>query len=131
MLKTVALSALLAFALGCASALAQTNPPSPDQAAPPAADQTAPPAGSAPAAEPSPGAMDAKPSAKELIASCRADARGKGLKGDEFRSAVNDCVGAQRPKVAARMQCRQQGKAQGKDGDDLKAFVRDCMAQGK
>jgi hypothetical protein len=113
MLKTVALSALFAVALVCTPGLAQTTSPSPDQAAPP------------------PGAMGAKPSAKELISSCRADARTKGLKGDEFKSAVNDCVGAQRPKVAARLQCRQQGKAQGKDGDDLKAFVKDCMAQGK
>jgi|SRR5580700_7067615 len=122
MLKTVALSALFAVALVCTPGLAQTTSPSPDQAAPPP--------DAAPAAEPTPGA-GAKPSAKELISSCRADARTKGLKGDEFKSAVNDCVGAQRPKVAARLQCRQQGKAQGKDGDDLKAFVKDCMAQGK
>jgi hypothetical protein len=126
MLKTVVLSAFFAVAVVCAPALAQTNPPAPDQAAPPPGAAPA-----APAAEPSPGAMGAKPSAKELVASCRADARSKGLKGDEFKSAVNDCVGAQRPKVAARMQCHQQGKAQGKDGDDLKAFVKDCMAQGK
>ena len=123
MLKTVALSALFAVGLVCTPGLAQTTSPSPDQAAPPP--------DVAPAAEPTPGAMGAKPSAKELISSCRADARTKGLKGDEFKSAVNDCVGAQRPKVAARLQCRQQGKAQGKDGDDLKAFVKDCMAQGK
>ncbi|MGO8799558.1 MAG: hypothetical protein ACLQJL_10770, partial [Roseiarcus sp.] len=53
----------------------------------------------------------------------------KGLTGDALKAAVGECVGAQRPKVAARMQCRQQGKAQGLAGDDLKGFVQTCLAQ--
>ena len=75
--------------------------------------------------------MGGKPSAKELIASCRTDARGKGLTGDALKAAVDECVGAQRPKVAARLQCRQQGRAQGLAGDELKAFVQNCVAQGR
>lgn len=47
----------------------------------------------------------------------RSDAKINGLKGDAFKAAVNDCVGAQRLKVAARLQCRQQGKAQGWPAD--------------
>jgi hypothetical protein len=123
MLRTIALSFVFSAALTCSAALAQ-NSPAPDQGAAPAADQGA---GSAAPAAPAGGG---KPSAKELIASCRADAKSKGLTGEARKTAVHDCVAAQRPKAAARLECRQQGKAQGKDGDDLKAFVKDCMAQG-
>ena len=74
--------------------------------------------------------MGGKASSKALIANCRSDAKAKGLRGDELKSAVDECVGAQKPKLAARLQCRQQGKAQGLAGDDLKAFVKTCVAQG-
>ncbi len=122
MFKLIGMSALFVVALACAPAVAQTAPPPADQGPPPgaAADQGPPPGGG----------MGGKQSSKELIAGCRSDAKAKGLRGDELKSAVDECVGAQRPKVAARLQCRQQGKAQGLAGDDLKAFVKTCVAQG-
>lgn len=99
------------------------------------ADQAPPPAGAAPADQgPPPGAAAAapgKPSGKELIASCRADSKAKGLKGDALRAAVDECVGAERPKLAARLQCHQQGKAKGLAGDELKSFVKSCVAEGQ
>ena len=101
-----------------ASCMEESATPPADQGAAPPADQ-----GAAP--------TTGKAKAKALIASCRSDAEAKGLKGAERKTAVHDCVAAQKPKVAARMQCRQQGKAAGKSGDDLKAFVKDCVAQGK
>lgn len=118
MFKTAIFLGLIGGALALSPAFAQSDNPPADQGAPGAA---APGAG---------GSMGAKSSAKDLIASCRSDARAKGLKGDALKSAVNDCVGAQQPKTAARLECRQQGKAQGKSGDDLKAFVKSCVAQG-
>lgn len=124
MFKSIAASGLLVLALACAPALAQTAPP-PDQAPP--ADQSAPTGAAPPAGAPA----TAKPSAKELVAGCRDEAKGKGLKGDAFKASVHDCVAAQRPKLADRMQCRQQGKAQGLADDALKAFVKDCVAQAK
>ena len=126
MLKTTIFLGLIGATLVLSPAFAQSNPP-PDQGPPPAVDQGAPGA----AAPSTGGAMGGgKPSAKDLIASCRNDSRAKGLRGDALKSAVHDCVAAQSPKAAARLDCRLQGKAQGKSGDDLKAFVRSCMAQG-
>jgi hypothetical protein len=125
MLKTIVLSCCFAAALSLSPAFAQNTSPPADQSAPPAADQ-----GAAPAAPAAP-AAGGKQTNKEIMASCRADAKSKGLKGPEFKSSVHDCVAAQKPKLAARMECRQQGKAAGKSGDDLKAFVKDCMAKGQ
>jgi len=132
MFKLIGMSGLLAVALACAPAAAQTAPPPADQGPPPgAASDQGPPPGAASGEAPPPGAaMGGKPSAKELIAGCRSDARAKGLTGDALKAAVDECVGAQRPKVAARLQCRQQGRAQGLAGDELKAFVQNCVAQG-
>ena len=110
MFREIIVSGFLALALACGPAMAQT-------------ETSAPPPGAA---------MGSNSSNKELIASCRAEARAKGLKGDALKSAVDGCVGAQKPEVAARMRCRQQGRAQGiAAGDALKAFVKNCVAQGK
>ena len=114
MLKLLAISGFFAVMLVTMPAVAQSTAPPADQSATPSADQGAP----TPAS-----------TAKALIASCRSDAESKGLKGAERKSAVHDCVAAQNPKVANRMQCRQQAKAQGKSGDDVKAFVKDCMSK--
>ena len=129
MFRLIGLSGVLALALACAPAAAQNAPPAADQGAP-QTDQGPPPGGSADQGPPPGAAPGGKPSAKQLIAGCRSDARAKGLTGDALKAAVGECVGAQRPKVAARMQCRQQGKAQGLAGDQLTAFVKSCVAQG-
>jgi hypothetical protein len=122
MFRPAVLSSIFALALGWTCAQAQTNSPPPDSS-------VAAPAEAQPVS--SPGSMGGKRSNKELIASCRSEARAKGLSGDALKSAVRDCVGAQKPKLAARMQCRQQGKAQGISGDELKSFVKNCLNQGK
>jgi hypothetical protein len=123
MLKSIALCSGLFVLLAFAPVVAQTAAPAPDQSAAPAARSVVPSDAASGSA--------AKPTAKDLIAGCRADARGKGLKGDALKSAVRDCVGAQRPKLAERMQCRQQAKAQGLTDDALKAAVKTCMAAAK
>jgi hypothetical protein len=122
MIRTLVFSG--AFALAAAQSLAQTSAPAPDQSAAPAVGTVVPSAGAA-------AGSAATPTAKELIGACRADARAKGLRGDALKSAVRDCVGAQRPKLAERMQCRQQAKAQGLSGDAMKAAVKTCMAGAK
>jgi len=121
MLKAVVLSFCIASTLLLSPTLAQTTPPPADQGGSPPSDQSAAPGGD----------TGSKPSNKELIASCRADAQSKGLKGPELKSSVHDCVAAQRPKLAARMRCRREGKAQDKIGDELKSFVKECMASSQ
>jgi hypothetical protein len=130
MFKLIGMSGFLAVALACAPAAAQNAPPPADQTAPPPADQGPPPGAASGGAPPPGAAAGGKPTGKELIAGCRSDARAKGLTGAALKAAVDDCVGAQRPKLAARLQCRQQGKAQGLAGDELKSFVQNCVAQG-
>ena len=129
MFKLIGMSALLAVALACAPAARPDTRRRPaDQGRPRrtrARRPAAPPPGSA-----ARGGAGRQTVAKELIAGCRSDAKAKGLTGDALKAAVDECVGAQRPKVAARLQCRQQGKAQGLAGDQLKAFVKTCVAQG-
>lgn len=131
MRKTIVLSGILAAALVCGTAMAQTANPPADQGAPPPSgtgagappDQSAPPPGPA---------TGAPLSNKDLVASCRKDAQAKGLRGDALRSAIGDCVSAQNPRLGARIRCVQQGKSQGvAAGDAMKAFVRNCVAQGQ
>ena len=63
---------------------------------------------------------------KEVRAECKADAEAKGLKGDDKRKAMMECVVKQRPDLAAKEQCRMDGFAKGLRKDELKAFVKDC-----
>lgn len=131
LLKSVVLPGLLAGALLCGQAMAQTD--SAPAGAPPAANPGVP-SVTAPAVAPAPagGATSGAPTNKEIIAGCRNDAQAKGLKGPDLQSAVRDCVSAQKPKLAARMACAQQGRAQGvAKGDAMKAFVKNCLGQGQ
>jgi hypothetical protein len=116
-------AASIAFAV---PAFAQTTPP-----APAAAPATTPsPATAAPMAVPISTTKDGKPKAKEVRKACAADAKAKGLKGDDKRKAEMDCVVKERPDLAAKEQCRMDGKAKGLKKDELKSFVKDC-AKGK
>ena len=65
---------------------------------------------------------------KEMIKACRTEAKGKGLKGAEMKSAMMDCVSKQSPKAAGILKCRMEAKDKGmKPGsDDMKAYVKDC-----
>ena len=130
MLKTVVLSELLTVGLMCGQPMAQTVSPSPGT--PPTTDQETPPATAPQAAPPAGAAATPNLSNKEIVAGCKNDARAKGLRGAALRSAIDDCVGAQNPTLAARMRCSQQGKAQGvARGNSMRAFIRNCLAQGK
>ena len=71
-----------------------------------------------------------RPKGKEVRAECKADAELKGLKGDDKRKAMMECVVKQRPDLAAKEQCRMDGFAKGLRKEELKAFVKDC-AKGK
>jgi hypothetical protein len=131
MFKLITVSSFLALALVCLPASAQTAAPV-DQTAPP---EPGPPPGAASGdgAAPTPGAgqgMKPPGAVKELVAACKSDAKGKGLRGDELKKAVNDCVALQRPDVAARRQCHEKGKSQGLSGPELKTFVRNCKTAG-
>ena len=65
---------------------------------------------------------------KELMQTCRTQAKGQGLSGKDMRQAVMDCVVKEHPGMAGRLKCRMAGMDKGlKPGDDLKAFVKDCM----
>jgi hypothetical protein len=118
MFRTIVMSGFIAATLACGLSFAQTR----DEGPSPEGDLQEP-AGAAPA-------MGSAPSARQLIASCRSEARAKGLSGEAFRSALDECVGAQRPRAAARLHCRQEGRAQGMSGDALRGFVKSCASQG-
>jgi hypothetical protein len=123
MLRMNVAMTFFALVLSATAAIGQTPSTSSDQA--PAANQGPTPG---PGGESQSGASK-PPTNKELIADCVAQAKTKGLKGAERQKAVNDCIAAQKPKLAARRECRQQGKAQGLSDDALKQFVTTCMNQ--
>lgn len=111
--------ALVATVLLALPAFAQT--PAPDAGGPVAA----PPAAGAPGDEPA--GRGGKAKLKEMMTSCRSDAKAQGLKGPDKKKAVMDCVVKQRPELAGRLQCRQDGVAKGLKKDELKAFVKECV----
>ena len=118
MLKNIWTPSLLVLAMAGAPAAAQTGGPPADQA--PAGS------GASPLASPSGVPMGGKTPVKTLVAGCRANAKSQGLKAEAFLTAVDQCVAAQRPKVAARMGCRQRGRKQGLAGTKLKEFINTC-----
>ena len=124
MFKQIVMSGCLVFALAGLPARAQTAASPTDQmpvASPPST-----------AASSSAVPMGGTSSVEDLKAGCRSEAKGQGLKGPAFQKAVLDCVGAQQPKVAARMTCRQKGMKNGlKPGPELKQFVKTCMSMPK
>jgi hypothetical protein len=121
--KQIVTSGFVVIAMGGMSAMAQTAPPPADQQ--PSAGG-GPPPGLAP---PSGAPMGGKPSVKALKADCRARAKSQGLTAAAFQTSVQNCVGAQRPRAAARMACREQGKQQALSGSALTNFVKTCMSQ--
>ena len=120
MLKNIWTPSLLVLAMAGAPAAAQTGGPPADQA--PAGS------GASPLASPSDVPMGGKTPVKTLVAGCRANAKSQGLKAEAFLTAVDQCVAAQRPKVAARMGCRQRGRKQGLAGTKLKEFINTCAS---
>jgi hypothetical protein len=113
-----ALFAILASALYAGAAFAQTAAPSATPA--PAA-----------AATPAAAAEGAKPKKKEVLASCRDEAKSQGLKGDARKAAVQECFVKQRPDLAAWEKCRTDPQMKGKDKDERKALMKECLKNNK
>ncbi len=63
---------------------------------------------------------------RALRASCRDEAKSKGLTGPAKREAASTCVVRQRPDLAGREQCRSEGFGKGLRKEELHAFVKDC-----
>ena len=109
-MKTI-LAAVFAFGLAATGALAQTEPPSPED-------------------RPSPSGASPRTANQELIANCRAEAKAQGARGPAMKEAVEACVEKENPKLAKRIGCRQQAKAQGiADKDQMRAYVRSCLGR--
>jgi hypothetical protein len=111
---------VLASALYAGAALAQT-------ASPPAAPA---PAETAPTAT-APIAAGAKQKPKEVLASCREEAKSQGLKGDARKTAVQECVVKQRPDLAAWEKCRTDPEMKGNPKDERKALMKECLKNNK
>jgi len=115
-MKTSAL-AIFVSALYASSAFAQAPAP-----AAPAASNASP---TAPAAE------GTKPKPKEILASCRDEAKTQGLKGDARKQAVQECFVKQRPDLAAWEKCRTDPQMKGKEKDERKALMKECLKNSK
>jgi hypothetical protein len=99
--------AVMLAAVFATSALAQSPPPPP---APPPAAAPGAPVGAAPPPPPS------------KRASCRAQGRSQGLRGQQLKDQVQLCV------QAARTACLNEAIAKNLRGPDRKAFMRSCTA---
>jgi hypothetical protein len=114
-------AAILVFLIYMSSAQAQT---------PPAGDMESVP--STPASPPANGkdSSDAVKAthgdARATLEACRANERGSGLRGEERRAHIIECVKKVDPHAAARMVCHDEGLAKGLSDDALRNYVRSC-----
>ena len=121
------ISIIAAVALSISTmAFAQTPPvATPAPAAPVVA-----PAAPAPVAPTTKLTKDGKPKAKEVRATCKAEASAKGLaKGDAYRAFMKECIGKQRPDLVKSYECRQEAKTKNLDKDARKTFMKECRAK--
>lgn len=73
---------------------------------------------------------DGKPLAKEVRATCRAEAAAKGLaKGDGYRAAMKECIGKQRPDLVRAYECRQEVRAKKLEKSERAAYLKECKAR--
>jgi psiF repeat len=73
---------------------------------------------------------DGKPKAKDVRATCKAEAGTKGLaKGEAYRAFMKECIGKQRPDLVKTYECRQEMKAKNLDKDARKTFMKECRAK--
>lgn len=73
---------------------------------------------------------DGKPKAKEVRATCKAEAATKSLtKGDAYRAFMKECIGKQRPDLVKTYECRQEMKSKNLEKDARKAFMKECRAK--
>ena len=73
---------------------------------------------------------DGKPLAKDVRASCRAEAAAKGLaKGDAYRALMKECIGKQRPDLVRSYECRQEIRAKKLEKSERAAYFKQCRAR--
>jgi hypothetical protein len=73
---------------------------------------------------------DGKPKAKEVRATCKAEAATKSLtKGDAYRAFMKECIGKQRPDLVKSYECRQEARAKKLDKDARATFMKECRAK--
>jgi psiF repeat len=73
---------------------------------------------------------DGKPKAKEVRATCKAEAATKNLtKGDAYRAFMKECIGKQRPDLVKSYECRQEARAKKLDKDARATFMKECKAK--
>jgi len=110
---------LIAGALAAGPALAQQTT-QPGASTPPAAEESAPAL-----------TKSGKPRAKDVRAQCREEAKAQGLKGDDRKKAVSDCVIKARPDLAAAEECRQDPNLKGMDKEARKDAIKECIKSKK
>jgi hypothetical protein len=76
-------------------------------------------------------------SQQELMKSCNADAKSKGLKGDDRKNFMSSCLsskGMSQADINKQQQkmkdCNADAKTKGLKGDDRKAFMKSCLSSG-
>jgi hypothetical protein len=74
-------------------------------------------------------------SQQEQMKTCNADAKTKGLKGDERKAFMKECLSHHEPEAAGKnsqqekmKSCNADAKAKGLKGDGRKAFMKSCLS---
>jgi hypothetical protein len=75
-------------------------------------------------------ATGAKPKTaqQEKMGACATEAKGK--KGDEYKAAMKECLGAKKMTQQDKMKaCNADPKAKATKGDERKAFMKECLSK--
>ncbi len=74
-------------------------------------------------------------SQQEQMKTCNGDAKTKGLKGDERKTFMKECLSHHEPEAAGKNSqqekmktCNADAKAKGMMGDERKAFMKSCLS---
>ena len=73
-------------------------------------------------------------SQQDKMTSCNADAKTKGLTGDDRKAFMKSCLSATKPTASGNSQqekmksCNADAKTKGLSGDDRKSFMKNCLS---
>ncbi len=73
-------------------------------------------------------------SQQEKMTSCNADAKAKGLTGDDRKTFMKSCLSATKPTASGNSQqekmksCNADASTKGLKGDDRKSFMKTCLS---
>jgi hypothetical protein len=73
-------------------------------------------------------------SQQDKMTSCNADAKTKGLTGDDRKTFMKSCLSATKPTASGNSQqekmksCNADAKTKGLSGDDRKSFMKTCLS---